>query len=722
MNNLSSKMMSGYVSSEIDFRDILFTLISHMWFILGVVFVVTSLGILKASLLTPQYTSNVLIQIENKQEGNMRNLTSMFPGAEKSINVDTNIGLIQSRYILDSVVDELGLDIDIFPDDASKPNNEILKFSKAHLPNQYIDQKINLVFDGKNHFSLYSIDGKKLLSGATRNLVTNSDHTITMQVDPVSSSGTSKFTLIKHANDQAEKASLASRLKIDEIGNKNSRTGILKLSMTDTNPTQLVNILNTIAKVAQAKSTEKQLIEAKKTIDFLSHQIPVVKNELENAEDKLNRYRAKSGKLDMTIQTQYFLSHLGEIDKKIEELRLKKLDMLQLYTEDHPFFIALNQQIKNLRSERNKLTSDLKKLPMSDQVAISLMRDVKVKNDLYLILLTKIQELKILEAGTISDIRILSFATVPTLLPSKRIFIVAVSFIGALISSCAIVLLRKFFIRCIDNAQEFEKEFNMLNLATIPYSKSQALNMLSLKNKSRKNVSLLANSKPQDHAIEALRSLRTGLQIIACQKKNNIISIIGASPGIGKSFIAANFAYLMAEIGKRVLLIDCDIRRGHLNDYFETPRVPGLSNILMNDAPLDIEASLKKTYRENLMFLPSGTYPQNPSELLMGSRFKELIKACSEKFDYVIIDTAPILAVTDGALVGSACEINFLVVGANMHQKEEMELTIKRLSNAGVTLQGFIFNHLRFEPKGYNGGYRGYGKYNYYYQYDTAKN
>ena len=231
-----------------------------------------------------------------------------------------------------------------------------------------------------------------------------------------------------------------------------------------------------------------------------------------------------------------------------------------------------------------------------------------------------------------------------------------------------------------------------------------------------KVIPLLAKADPKDLAIEALRSFRTSLQFVTLDAKNNILTIMGISPSVGKSFVSSNFAYLLAEAGKKVLLIDGDIRRGHLRDYFKISKLKGLSDVVVGQCSLE-SVLLKGTLTETLDFLPAGTYPPNPSELLMSHQFHELLQKVSKLYDHVIIDTAPILAVTDAAIIAQQAGANFMVVASNKHEPAEVDMALRRLQTNGVTLSGSIFNFT--EQSSHIYGYHGYG-YNYKYKYQYA--
>jgi len=198
------------------------------------------------------------------------------------------------------------------------------------------------------------------------------------------------------------------------------------------------------------------------------------------------------------------------------------------------------------------------------------------------------------------------------------------------------------------------------------------------------------------------------------EAKNNIVSIMGVAPGVGKSFVSANFAYLLANAGKKILLIDGDIRKGHLKDYFKVGACLGLSELVLGSCTFE-QAVIQSQY-DNLDFLATGAYPPNPSELLMTERFKQVLETAAKRYDLVIIDTAPILAVTDAALIGQHAGTNFMVLASNAHEVSEIELALKRVSANGVKINGVVFNFNRKEKNLHSYGY-GY-RYNYQYKYD----
>jgi tyrosine-protein kinase Etk/Wzc len=212
-------------------------------------------------------------------------------------------------------------------------------------------------------------------------------------------------------------------------------------------------------------------------------------------------------------------------------------------------------------------------------------------------------------------------------------------------------------------------------------------------------------------AIESLRSLRTVVHFAVA--KNNIILITGPSPAIGKSFIAANFAAIMAQMGKSVVLIDADMRRGHLHQFFELNRGLGLSEYLQGKEH-SIDTLCHKTEIDGLDFINTGTIPPNPAELLLNERFNTLMDELSRSYDFVLIDSPPLLAATDGVIIGRKAGLSLMIARYGHTDIKELELATSRLIQAGVSVQGVVFNDIQ------QGSGTSYG-YQYGYQYRSSK-
>lgn len=715
-----SKHSIDNVQDELDFRSMLYEFFEHKFFILVVTGIIFSLGVLYALKKTPQYQANALIHVENHEQANLGFLSSIAqfsPGMSAPTDpASVQTALIKSRFILEPVIKELQLDLSVKPYHFpllgwlfSNDSQEKIKVAEYRIPSKYNNKKLNLVFDKPDHFSL-SFKGILLLAGDVGPEVKSADGQFLLRINKIMDLPVgSKYILTKYSDINIVN-SLILGLKVVDLGYSSTdrqKTGVLQISLLDPNPERLIKILNKIVDVVIAEDAKRKSFDAEKMLLFLNQQMPLVKASLDEAETKLNLYRAKSGKVDVRFQMQSILKQLADLDKQISTLRMNKIALLQQVTNEHPYVVEINFKLKALNEIKTELENELKELPASDQVVIEMMRDVKVKNALYLEILNKIQDMQITKAGALSDVKALSLAVKPDeAIASGKGFVIFFSLIFGLITGCVLVLVRKALLQRISEPHWIEKKFDIVNIAILPFSNEQKVN------ENDKHKTLLAIKNPADLTIESLRSLRTSLQVLLFGASNNIVAITGISPGIGKSFISSNFAYLMADVGKRVLLIDGDIRRGVLQKQFQVSRTPGLTDILNGTAT--VEQSLHKTMHGNLTFLSTGECLAKSSELLMSDRLKDLLASFSAQFDLIIIDTAPILAVTDAAIFCSLSGTNLLVAGCNLHQAKEIELAIKKFNNVNVKLHGYIFNYLKPESKIY-----GKSQFNYHYEYKS---
>jgi tyrosine-protein kinase Etk/Wzc len=209
--------------------------------------------------------------------------------------------------------------------------------------------------------------------------------------------------------------------------------------------------------------------------------------------------------------------------------------------------------------------------------------------------------------------------------------------------------------------------------------------------------------------METVRSLRTSLQFALVESPNNVVAMTGPTPGVGKSFLAVNLAQVVAAAGRKVLLVDCDLRRGGLHRQFGVERKPGLSDVVSGAAVLG--EAIQKTATGQLFVLPTGRIPPNPAELLSSHRFEALIQEVSARFDLILVDTPPLLAVTDAMLVARFAGVNFLVLRAGMHTGREIALAIKQFTLNGIKLHGTVLNDVRVTRTRY--GKSGYAVYEY---------
>jgi tyrosine-protein kinase Etk/Wzc len=732
MNTIRIKQTASSNDDEIDLVALLNQLIANKWLIIITTLVTLSLGYISAHRKIPQYQADVMLQVDVIRPGfgggGFGGPFALGAGSSAA-SASTQMALIKSRVVLDPVIEELGLDIMISPQKPPlwkrlfqhKQTNKHIQVQTFDIPKKKLNKPYQLRVEKPGYLSLYDSKKKLILQGPIGKPITNSDKTIRLEVKSAHIPVGQRFLLVKRSKINVEKA-LRNQIQLKEAeGNGKSMvmssTGILYVTLKGSDPKQIVQILNAIATTAKKLDLKRKSQEASQTLAFLTQQLPITKGELEKAEYNLNRYRAKSGKIDIKFQSQTLIHQFSELDKELGKLRIEKINMQQEYTPAHPKLMAMDTQVKALGAQRQELVHSLKKLPASDQVAVNLLMDVKVKKTLYLMLLNRIQELHVAKAGTLSGLRILAMAKVPdTSLPNSRLATYAGSIFFGFLLSVLIIFGRRLLSTKVNDPHWGEQRFNLPNLAIIPYCKEQKISDSEYDN--AKQITLLAYKNPRNLSVESLRSLRTSLQMAVVGARNNLVSILGISPGIGKSFVSANLAYLLASAGKKILIIDADLRRGTIHKYMGISPSPGLADVLNGTVTLEI--ALSTTMNENLTCLPRGTYPLDPSELLMSEQFKSVMQSLSTQYDMVIIDTAPILLVTDAVLVAGITGTNYIVLGAGIHEPTEIEMALKRLTSAGIHLHGSIFNFQRQQSKKSTYGHYKYSNYSNYYD-DSIK-
>lgn len=696
-----SKLDANYV----DLRSIFQGLIEYKWLILTSSLMIFMLAMIYASMKPTRYQASILFKIQHKQQNALGTIANQQASLANALGepLAVQIALIQSEFILRPVIKSLGLDTSITPyrhsllDYIFGKNISKINISELQVPIEYLKKPLRLVIDDKKYYRLYDQNGRLLIQGNEGKLAGRDDF-IAIKIDKINAPVGSQFTLTKEQEFDVI-GKIHANLRITDLSgsseNATNKVAILRVSLIGNDPILITNILNQIATITQQQNIKLKAIEAEKNLRILNQQLFSIKKSLEEAETKLNDYRSTTGSLDIQSQIKYLLNHLDDINKKLEVLRLKKSDLLQKYTQNHPTVIDLTRELKELEKYRNQLDKRLKKLPFSEQIIANLKRELTVKNNLYIFLLNQIHQLEIIKGGAISDVQILSKATTPYKLQETKPIVVGFFglFIGLILGSIGAFGWRIIMQR-VDDPNWTENTWNIKNLAIVPYSKEQALNSLAKESGKEKYLSVLAYQSPNDIAVESLCSLRTYLQIAVRSSQNNIIAIMGISKGIGKTFITVNLAYLLARIGKKVLVIDGDIRDGHMNQYFSTMPTPGLTDI-MNDTGILKNAIIQLSNLENIDFLPAGTPSEKVADLLTQDSLKSVLASLSMQYQFIFINTPSNTCNSDHLLIGSLAGINLLVLGHRMHEAHEIDVIIKNFYYAGINLNGCIFNNLK---------------------------
>ncbi|EIU7060920.1 polysaccharide biosynthesis tyrosine autokinase [Vibrio vulnificus] len=708
-------------SDEIDLGKLLGILLDAKWIILVTTFLFAVGGVAVALLSTPIYKADALIQIEQKSSGGISSLVGdMGELFSQESSATTEIEIIKSRMILGDTVDKFNLTTVAEPKYlpvigkglariAGKVNQ--IEISRYTVP-EYAQQMKHalVVLDAeKKTYQLVRGDEQVVLQGVAGELAKNDGYELF--VTELRSDNDQEFTIGQRSRLEAIEW-LKQNLAISERG---KQTGILQLSFEGENRQQISAILNHISQTYFLQNVARNSAEAEKSLTFLKGHLPDIKNTLTTAEDTLNRFRQDNESIDLGLEAKATLDVMVKLEAQLNELTFKESEISQRFTKDHPAYRSLLDKRETLLKERERLNQQVQKLPKTQREVLRMTRDVEVNQQIYIQLLNKVQELSIIKAGTVGNVRILDEAQsyAKPVKPKKPLIVVLATLLGGMLS-VALILVKAALHRGVENPDEIEK-IGLSVYASVPKSNLQLELANKLARKKRNtDLMLLAESNPADLSIEALRGLRTSLHFAMMEAKNNVLMISGPAPGIGKSFVSTNFAAVAAKTGQKVLLIDADMRKGYLQQCFGLNWENGLSDLLSGKVTRDVAVQSAKV--ENLDIITRGQVPPNPSELLMHPRFKELVDWASENYDLVIIDTPPVLAVTDPSIVGAIAGTTLMVARFGQNTVKEIDVARSRFEQAGIEVKGVILNAIE---KKASSSY-GYGYYNYSYG-DSSK-
>lgn len=721
---------------EIDLGELLGTLIDHKWLIVIVTGVFFFVALAYAVLATPIYQANAIVQVEQKVP-NLPGLSAITQtlGASSS-EATTEIALITSRTVIGKAVDELNLDIDVVPKrfplignfvarryspdkpgDVASPilgmnsydwGGSVLDVFELKVPASLEEKKLTLVAGERGSYSLLDDDDNALLSGQAGQSANGGG--VTIQVKTLNANPGTRFSIVHHRSLTAI-TQLQQNINASEQGKD---SGIIALTYQDADPGLAAALLDQVSQAYVRQNVDRNSAEAANSLQFVKEQLPKVRHDLEAAQDALNVFQTQAHSVDITLQTKGLLDQEVAIETSIQQLRMQQADMERRFTREHPAYKALMQQIGQLEAQKAAMEKQVGGLPDTQQQLLRLTRDVQVSNETYTGLLNQAQQLDIARAGTVGNVRIIDKAAVDTtqpVKPKKALVVLGGTFLGGFLA-VAFIFIRQMLNRGVEDPAAIEG-LGLPVYASIPVSATEMESSVRGRHvRGDGKQHLLVVSDPADLATEALRSLRTSLHFARLESKNNILMISGSSPEAGKTFISANLAAVIAQAGQRVLLIDGDMRKGALHKVIGGAAENGLSDLISGQVDLDT-VTRPVPGVENLRFIARGKVPPNPAELLMNAKFTALLEKLKPLYDLVLIDTPPILAVTDAAVIGHQAGTSLLVVRFGLNQAREIALAKQRFEQNGVELKGAIFNAVEKR----SAGYYSYG----YYEYKAAK-
>ena len=473
--------------------------------------------------------------------------------------------------------------------------------------------------------------------------------------------------------------------------------------------------------------SEKSLSQYK---DELAEQNPKLKDYLENltTEPYLNSLQKQIAelqtkrdlvKINSSNRSADISKTIADYDKQITELQDKVKDKISIYRAG--IFASSPEQIKQLTqkvleeqiryqslnssfNELDKIVKSYEKrfnqLPKRTIDLARLQREKTGYEKLYLLVEEKYQEALINEQSTPGNVLIIDQARVPKE-PSKpnRKLIVLVGLVLGVSLGVGFALVRNYFDNSVKTPEDVQKR-NINVLAWIP--KIEGINS------SNKEFEFIFAKKPDSIPSEAFRALRTRIQFSKIEpNKLKTILVTSSTPREGKTTVS-NLAGSFAHANKKTIIIDCDLRKPRMHTLFEAKRFPGFTDYFFGQATY--EEIVQRSKVDNLFFITAGTIPPNPSEIIGSTQMEQFLAKLKKDYDYVIIDSPPVIAVTDSEILSRLVDASILVVSANDTEIDLMEKSVELLKHERGSFIGVLLNNFS-----YKSGYGSYYKYYYYY-------
>lgn len=732
--NTDSKSLSKPIEQkdedEIDLLALLFALLRGWKTILFFVLIGLLIGVLYSRYVNPTFKSDALIQIDDKSGGLPalgENISELL-GSQDS-KAQTEAELVRSRMILEPVVNLLNLRISL-----SDPQISYVD----RIKNNRTDTQIN----SPEAVALRTADGQAAISqfNVSQGYL-NQDFTLTrtdsgfllsngfddfkgqlnqsekfkgvdgqLQITVTDLPSNSHPVTITKKSLQATTNEINQALSVVEKG---KQTGIIELSMTGPNQEQASLILKEIVLSYIGQNQSRGSEDTTKTITFMETQIPVLKEKLEDSEAVFNEFRKKYGTIDVAKEAELLLTENSQIDLQLNELKLKKADLTTYYTEEHPLVIQINEQLQVLNSRKQEIDTTIGGLPELQREFLKLSQDTEINREIYLTLLKNYQQLQIAKAGQTGFARIidLPISTFKAIAPKKALIWMLGLIVGLMLGSM-LVLIKNLLRNVVKDPERLEAKTGIPVIATIP--RSPLLTRLGKSKKSQNR--LLAYADSNSLSYEAIKSLRTNLMfgmptISDSAQRAKVILVTGESPGVGKSFISSNLSEVFAQLNKKVLIVDADMRLGELHKMFNMTQDNGLGDYLAHDVA--ITTVVHPTIMDNVDFMPRGQHPHNPASLLSGDKFTTMMTELNAHYDYIILDSPPILAASDAIIMSQYADKVLMVTRYDKSIEGQVVYAIKQMHKANVQVDGIILNDVQQGLM---------SKYSYHYSYAYGNN
>ncbi|MES2519130.1 MAG: polysaccharide biosynthesis tyrosine autokinase [Bacteroidota bacterium] len=742
------------------------------WFIISFVLAGT-VSYLYLRYTTPIYQLNAILLIKDEKKGGMGQIDALKDLELFSGNkiVENEMEVLKSRSLIEKVVDDLNLTVNYFQEGKIRRDEEMFGTSPiwvqtGKLNTLAYEESIFIKVLDKQKYEILDEDEKsKGVFTFSQNI--KSDYGVFRVF--------LNDSLYRKVNDLIKVKFFSKELLIQKyqkdllVELMNQKSSVLKLSIEDAVPNKGKAFLAKLLEAYTFSALSDKNHEATNTLQFIDERLKLITGELGDVEKDVETYKSSQGITDLSLEANLFLEKVKETDGKLNEvdIQLKVLDGVDAYLRSsqtgiapatlmvsdpvltgllaklneleiqkekyarttqagNPLLETVNTQIANtkgairenianqkqgfvitrnsLKTQNNKFESAIRTIPHKEREFVSIKRQQGIKESLFLLLLQKREETAITYASTVTDSRVVDdpYSSPKPIKPQPNIIYLMGLLIGLILPS-TVINLRNLLNDKIQSRKEIESETGLPIFGEIGKKPNDLKDNI---------IDIKSNS----FIAEQFRILRTNLQYTAGGVKSDIGKVIlltSSTSGEGKSFVSINLAASIALLGKKVIVLELDLRKPKVSSYLGVSRERGISNYLIGQ--VDIEnLILPTTLSENMFVLPSGPIPPNPAELLANGKVEELLNTLKQKYDYVLLDTPPVGLVTDAIILGAYCDTAFYLIRHEYTPKSNLRILVDLKKSQKIKSLNIIFNGVDYKNSqeyryGYGNGY-GYGK------------
>ena len=686
--------------NALDLGSLIRILLMNSKLVLTITSIVFSLWLVYFFTSTNVYRIESLVQIEPTSPiGGSQEVYGAIVGGNNAATIENQVLLYKTRSNLNELIKSLNLNYEFERGELNESiviENLKLKGNLAKYNNEIL-----IIVNSEDSYDLL-VGGNKILENGKPNIL-HKEELYEIEIDILEAHEKPQEVELLYWNDDYLISLYSNLVNVASVNprsfNPYGLGGLIRVSMNSSEPEKAKAIINRFNEIYIKKNVEAKSEKATKAIEFIDTRLTSVNEILEENKLRLNQFQEINSSLNLDLETTSIIEFLSDAQAQLATLELEEVKIRGSYTTTNPLYQNIQSQKKVLQDQINEIEDQIKSLPSEQQEYIDLYREVEVTEGLYKELLNRKLNFSIMEASTLGNIRVIDSAFTKFLI-SPRISSAIYAILFGFFVGVAVGLFRGIYLSPISNPAE---------ITDSTASSAPIMGIFPFISDGEENDVKIENTRRQ-----SIESLFLNIKKIIDPKKGKIILITSPSPTNGKSYTSNALARRLSELGNKTLLIDCDLKKGDQHVLFEKDVIK-LSELESINKEEDLE-SLK--IKENLYFIPRIKNLRNSFNWLDSLRFKSLLEdICVPAFDYIVVDTAPFLSVSDTSLLMGKSDINLLVVRHELTKRGEIAQCLNNSQQIGQDFDGFIYNAYQ-KPTGYFGYYQYYGNYSYQYYAD----